>query len=46
MRARGLTKVVAATPARLVRLFETLGFAVTVLGRPRVFWGEERYPIA
>jgi N-acyl-L-homoserine lactone synthetase len=45
MRARGLTTVVAATSGRLVELFRTLGFAVTVLGPPRAHWGEERVPI-
>jgi N-acyl-L-homoserine lactone synthetase len=44
MRERGLTDVVAATPARLAQLFGTLGFAVTVLGPPRIHWGEERLP--
>jgi N-acyl-L-homoserine lactone synthetase len=44
MRERGLTDVVAATPARLAQLFGTLGFAVTVLGPPRIHWGEERIP--
>jgi N-acyl-L-homoserine lactone synthetase len=45
MRARGFTTAIAATPARLIALFEALGFAVTVLGPPRTWWGEERYPI-
>lgn len=44
MRERGLTDVVAATPTRLAQLFGTLGFAVTVLGPPRMHWGEERIP--
>ena len=45
LRARGFTRAIAATPKRLVALFEALGFAVTVLGQPRTYWGEERYPI-
>jgi N-acyl-L-homoserine lactone synthetase len=42
MRAFGFTAAVAATPERLVKLFDSLGFAVTVVGPPRVHWGEER----
>jgi N-acyl-L-homoserine lactone synthetase len=45
LRARGFTRAIAATPKRLVALFDALGFAVTVLGQPRMYWGEERYPI-
>jgi N-acyl-L-homoserine lactone synthetase len=45
MRERGLTEVVAATPARLASMFVTLGFAVRALGPPRMYWGEERVPI-
>lgn len=45
LRARGFTRAIAATPKRLVSLFDALGFAVTVLGDPQVYWGEERYPI-
>jgi N-acyl-L-homoserine lactone synthetase len=45
MRARGLVACIAATPKRLIGLFEALGFTVTVLGPPRSYWGEERYPI-
>jgi hypothetical protein len=42
MRAFGFTAAVGATPERLVRLFDSLGFEVTVLGPPRLHWGEER----
>jgi N-acyl-L-homoserine lactone synthetase len=45
MRARGYVACIAATPKRLIGLFEALGFTVTVLGAPRSYWGEERYPI-
>jgi GNAT superfamily N-acetyltransferase len=45
LRARGFSRAIAATPKRLVSLFDALGFAVTILGGPRVYWGEERYPI-
>jgi N-acyl-L-homoserine lactone synthetase len=45
MRARGYAAAIGATPERLVGLFEALGFAVTVLGPPRRYWGEERVPI-
>ncbi len=45
MRNRGYTTVLGATTKRLIALFEALGFSVTVLGEPRTYWGEERYPI-
>jgi N-acyl-L-homoserine lactone synthetase len=45
LRARGYAACMAATPKRLIGLFEALGFTVTVLGPPRSYWGEERYPI-
>jgi N-acyl-L-homoserine lactone synthetase len=45
MRARGYTAALAATPDRLVQLFRDLGFSVTVLGDPREYWNELRYPI-
>jgi N-acyl-L-homoserine lactone synthetase len=45
LRARGFSRAIAATPRRLVNLFDVLGFAVTVLGAPRLYWGEERCPI-
>jgi N-acyl-L-homoserine lactone synthetase len=45
MRARGYVACIAATPKRLIGLFEVLGFTVTVLGPPRHYWGDERYPI-
>jgi len=45
MRARGFTRAIGATPMRLIQLFDALGFTVTRLGPPRLYWGEERYPI-
>jgi N-acyl-L-homoserine lactone synthetase len=45
MRARGYSTCIAATPKRLIGLFEALGFTVTVLGPARRYWGDERYPI-
>lgn len=42
MRARGFSAAIGATPARLVELFSSLGFAVTTVGPPMVYWGEER----
>lgn len=44
MRARGYAAAVGATPKRLLALFDALGFAVTVIGPPRIYWGEERVP--
>lgn len=45
MEARGATVAIGVTPERLVAFFSTLGFPITVLGPPRVYWGEERVPI-
>jgi GNAT superfamily N-acetyltransferase len=45
MRARGYSAAIGATPKRLVGLLEALGFTVELLGAPRRYWGEERYPI-
>jgi N-acyl-L-homoserine lactone synthetase len=45
VRERGYESVIGATPKRLITLFESLGFVVTVLGEARPYWGEERYPI-
>lgn len=45
MEARGATVAIGITPERLVAFFSTLGFPFTVLGPPRVYWGEERVPI-
>jgi N-acyl-L-homoserine lactone synthetase len=44
MRSRGFSAALGATPRRLLALFEALGFAITVLGPPRRYWGEERVP--
>ena len=45
LRARGFTRAIGATPLRMVALLDALGFAVTVLGEPRMYRGEERCPI-
>jgi N-acyl-L-homoserine lactone synthetase len=45
LRERGFNTVVGATPARLVEVLREVGFAVTVLGTPRVHWNEQRIPI-
>jgi N-acyl-L-homoserine lactone synthetase len=45
MEALGATVAIGITPERLVAFFTTLGFPLTVLGPPRVYWGEERVPI-
>jgi N-acyl-L-homoserine lactone synthetase len=42
MRTLGFTAAVGATPERLVKLFDALGFTMTVIGPPRVHWGEKR----
>ncbi|HUU35116.1 MAG TPA: GNAT family N-acyltransferase [Vicinamibacterales bacterium] len=45
MEARGATVAIGVTPERLVAFLSTLGFPLTALGPPRVYWGEERVPI-
>jgi N-acyl-L-homoserine lactone synthetase len=45
MQKRGFTRVVGVTPERLVQFLRGLGFPLTVLGPPTMYWGEERYPI-
>jgi hypothetical protein len=45
MRTRGYSTAIGATTRRLIALLEALGFPVEVLGPPRTYWGEERYPI-
>jgi N-acyl-L-homoserine lactone synthetase len=45
MEARGATIAIGVTPERLVAFFSRLGFPITVLGPPVVYWGEERVPI-
>jgi hypothetical protein len=45
MRARGYEAAIGATPKRLIGLFDALGFTVELLGAPRTYWGEERFPI-
>jgi N-acyl-L-homoserine lactone synthetase len=45
MEARGATVAIGVTPERLVAFLSTLGFPLTVLGPPRMYWGEERVPV-
>ena len=45
MEARGATVAIGVTPERLVVFLNTLGFPLTVLGPPRMYWGEERVPV-
>jgi N-acyl-L-homoserine lactone synthetase len=42
MRAFELTAAIGATPERLVKLFDSMGFTVTVLSPTRLYWGEKR----
>jgi N-acyl-L-homoserine lactone synthetase len=44
MRLRGFAGVIGATSGRMLALFDALGFAITRLGPPRNYWGEERHP--
>ena len=44
-RARGYTRIAAVAPQKVIGFYERLGFEVTVVGEPRWYWGDERYPI-
>ncbi|MEX1249336.1 MAG: GNAT family N-acyltransferase [Acidimicrobiia bacterium] len=44
MSTRGYHWAAVAGTKRTLSLFEALGFEVTVIGEPRSYWGEERYP--
>lgn len=45
MEARGATVAIGVTPERLVVFYKTLGYPLTVLGPPRLYWGEQRVPV-
>jgi N-acyl-L-homoserine lactone synthetase len=44
-RRLGYARLVAASPSKVIGLYRDLGLRITVLGPPRVHWGEERTPI-
>lgn len=44
-RKHGFERIAAVAPRKVIGLYEDLGFDVTVLGEPRYYWGDERYPI-
>lgn len=45
VRARGLHRVCGAANPRWLERYRQLGLPVRVLGPPRQYWGEERYPL-
>jgi hypothetical protein len=45
IRKRGYHIWAGTQSAGATRLYHRLGFEVTVLGPPRVYWGEERFPV-
>ncbi len=45
MRARDCTEACGILTKAVVRMYRGMGFDVVILGAPRLFWGEERYPI-
>lgn len=44
-RQRGMSEVCAILDKRIIRLYRRIGFEVTILAEPRLYWGEERFPI-
>lgn len=45
LRRRGFESASAIATEPVMRLLRGLGFELTVLGGPRVYWGEERYAV-
>ncbi len=45
MRKRGFHIWAGTDSPGAIRLYRRLGFATTVLGPPRTYWGEERFPV-
>ncbi|MBI4573958.1 MAG: GNAT family N-acetyltransferase [candidate division NC10 bacterium] len=45
MRARDCTEACGIFATAVVRMYRGMGFHVVILGAPRLFWGEERYPV-
>lgn len=44
-RARGVSVVAGIASKGMITRYRKAGFPVTVLGEPRLHWGEKRYPI-
>jgi N-acyl-L-homoserine lactone synthetase len=44
-RARGYARLAAVAPRQVIGFYERVGLEVTVVGDPRWYWGDERYPI-
>jgi N-acyl-L-homoserine lactone synthetase len=45
MRARGLHLGAGIDSLAMLRLYRRLGFSVSILGPPRHYWAEDRYPV-
>jgi N-acyl-L-homoserine lactone synthetase len=45
IRRRGFHVWAGIDSSSMLRLYRRLGFAVTVLGPPRPYWGQDRYPV-
>lgn len=44
-RARGFHILLGVLTPAMIRLYQRIGWQVTILGPPRLFWGEERMPV-
>ena len=44
IRARGFADICAVLTLPIIRLYDSVGFHGTILGAPRPYWGEDRYP--
>lgn len=45
LRRRGFHRSIGTLTPGMIRLYERIGWTVTRIGPPRVYWGEERYPV-
>jgi hypothetical protein len=45
IRGRGYAHACGAYTARMIRLTRSMGIGVVPLGPPRLYWGEERFPV-
>lgn len=44
LRANGFDQVTGTFSAKILGLYQELGIQMRILGAPRIYWGEERYP--
>ena len=45
LRLRGFHRAIGTLTPGMIRLYERIGWTVTRIGPPSVYWGEERFPV-